>query len=409
MSRLYGRTAYGAGPYGRGAPSFPVNVPVQVWVWDKNNNFRCMFQSGSSPLASISFTHNERGCGAVSLSFAEAVSIQKDDRVKISLFNSDQYFYTGAIRNVPILGSTKKGYEYTGFGFNDYFQRLNTGSLNYASETIETIVVDVAENILAANSPVQFLVDNIDCPNITLDSVVANYSTIGELFDALIKIANSTGVEYMVGVDKDGFFFFRPRSSAVVAFLTVGTSGPYSIQSYEPEDSNEARTRIILLDKDGMYIDTLNSTEDNEIWEEKVTAPDISDADALLWAQGILAEKERTTRSASIQWKIEGYYPDVIVADGWMRILSAKPPAHQIMVAGTGFGAGMFGAGLFGGGPLSEWQIIDDTLAVKEIKYQISNKAATRSIELGAIPLRLEDSIVNVDRKLADLKISLGV
>jgi hypothetical protein len=409
MSGFYGLDVYGGGLYGRTSPVFPVNVPIQVWVWNKNNQFRNMFQAGASPLSGIAFSHSERGCGSFSLQFAEAVSIAKDDRIKIRLFNSDQYFYTGAVRKVPILGSTKRGFEYSGFGFNDYFQRILTGSLSYAADLIETIVIDVVENILVPVTPIAYSVDRIDCPAITITSLTANYSTVGELFDALLKIANSSGVEYMYGVDKDGYFFFRPRLDKVVQILTVGTSGKYSIQSYEPEDSNEARTRIVVLDKDGVYLDTLNSTEDNEIWEEKVTAPDVSNADAVLWAQGILAEKERTTRSASIEWKIEDNFPDVVVADGYIRVIGSTPPTQQITVAGTAFGAGLFGSGLFGGGPVSEWKILDDTLAIKEIKYTINGKKATRSIELGLIPARLEDAIVDVDRKLADLKISLGV
>jgi hypothetical protein len=409
VSSLYGRTPYGAGLYGGGYPPFKPNVPTQIWVWDKLLEFKAMYQLGCSPLVSISFSHGAKGCGSCSLSFAQEVDIAKDDRIKISLFNSDQYFYTGVIRNTPVHGSTKKGFEYQGFGYNDYFKRLNGGALSYAGDTIETIVLDLLNTKVLPNSPINYSLDKFQPPVITITSLESNYTQIDEVFDALLKIANSTGIEYNYGVDKDGDFFWLPRSEDTKVILTVGKRGRYSIQSYEPEDSNEARTKIILLDKDGVYISTLNSTEDNEVWEEKVTAPDISNADALLWAAGILAEKERTTRSASIDWKIESYYPDVLVADGYIRIMSTIPPKKQITVTGVNAGDGNAGDGYAGGGLAVQWTTLDDTLAIKEVKYKITGKSANRSIELGALPLRLEDQIVDVDKRLTELKISLGV
>jgi hypothetical protein len=409
MSRLYGRTPYGAGPYGRGASPLRTNIPIQIWVWDKLLNFKFMLQAGSCSLVSIDFSHGAKGCGQCSFDFATEVGIEKDDRIKIRLFNSDEYFYTGVIRTVPIEGSTKKGYTYSGYGYNDYFKRVNTLALSYVNKTIAYIAYDILTTKLTPYTPITYAVDKFQPPNITLAKLTANYNQVDSAFDALLNIANSTGIEYNYGVDKDGDFFFMPRSEVTKAILTVGKKGKYSIQSYEPEDSNEARTKIVVLDKAGVYLTTLTSGLGNDIWEEKATAPDISNADALLWGAGILAKKERTTRSASIEWKIEDYYPDVLIADGYIRIISNIPPKKQTTITGIAWGDGNWGDGLWGGGTAPEWSSIDDTLAIKEVKYSIKSGRAVRSIELGEMPLRLEDTIINVDKKLIDLEVSLGM
>jgi hypothetical protein len=409
MSGTFGRDFYGAGLYGRSSPSFPVNVPTQIHVWDVNLNFKAVYQVGSCALISMEFAHGVKGCQDFSLQFAESVDIAKNDRIKINLFNSSQYFYTGVVRTIPIPGSTKKGFEYSGFGFNDYFQRLNTGYLSYASKSIAYILMDVINNVLLLKSPILYSNDRINPPNITITSMVANYGQISDVFDALIKIANSTGTEYNCGVDKDGYFFFLPRSDETKVILTVGRSGKYGIQSYEPEDKNEARTKIILLDKNGTYISTLNSALNNETWEEKVSAPDISNSDALLWAAGILADKERTTRSASIEWLIESDFPEVVVADGYIRVISNIPPSKQVTVSGNNWGDGLWGDGLWGGGPSLQWTTIDDTLSIIQIKYKITGQKISRSIELGALPLRVENLVSDINQRITDLSINLGV
>jgi|GEM_PF-5524798 len=409
MSGTFGRDFYGAGLYGRSSPSFPVNVPTQIHVWDVNLNFKAVYQVGSCALISMEFAHGVKGCQDFSLQFAESVDIAKNDRIKINLFNSSQYFYTGVVRTIPIPGSTKKGFEYSGFGFNDYFQRLNTGYLSYASKSIAYILMDVINNVLLLKSPILYSNDRINPPNITITSMIANYGQVNDVFDALVKIANSTGTEYNCGVDKDGYIFFLPRSEDTKVILTVGRSGKYGIQSYEPEDKNEARTKIILLDKDGNYITTLNSTLPNETWEEKVAAPDISNADALLWGMGILADKERTTRSASIEWLIENIDPEVLVADGFIRVISNIPPIKQTTISGVCAGDGLAGDGLAGGMVAPGWITLDDTLAIKQVKYKVNGKKVARSIELGALPLRVENFVNDINQKLTDLKINLGV
>jgi hypothetical protein len=412
MGALYGRGTYGSGLYGRGLAAGVNNIagfaPTQVWIWDKNNNFKEMYQAGSSDLVSIEFAHGVKGCGAFTLQFSTSADIVQADRIKIRLFNSDQYFYTGVVRSVPEPGSTKNGFQYTGLGYNDYFGRLNTGAKSYANKTIAYIAYDLLSTKFLGTTPVLYDAARFSPPVITLTSLIANYCSVNDVFDALVKIANSTGIEYNVGVDKDSYFFFRPRDTEIAEILTVGTKGKWSIQSYEPESSNDPRTSLVILDKDGVYLTTINSLLNNDVFVDKVTAPDVDAATAILWGQGQLAAMERTTLSATVEWPIESYYPDVLVADGFIRVICTIPPKKQITVAGTAWGDGNWGDGLWGS-VAPQWTNRDDTLTVNEVKYKLDGKKASRTIALGALPLRLEDSIVDIDKKLTSLEVSLGM
>ena len=66
MGALYGRGTYGSGLYGRGYAA-GVNyvaglAPSQIWVYDKNNNFKELYQAGSSDLLSIEVAQGVKGC-----------------------------------------------------------------------------------------------------------------------------------------------------------------------------------------------------------------------------------------------------------------------------------------------------------------------------------------------------------
>jgi hypothetical protein len=413
MGALYGRGNYSSGLYGRGYAA-GVNyitglAPTQVWVWDKNMNFKCMYQAGSCDLASIEFTHGVKGCGDFTLQFSTSTDIVQADRIKIRLFNSDQWFYTGVIRSIPEVGSTKKGFEYSGLGYNDYFSRINSGSQSYSNKSLAYIAYDLLNSKLIGTTPILYDAAKMNPPNITLTSLKANYCSVNDVFDALVKIANSTGIEYNIGVDKDSYFFFRPRDPGIAEILTVGTKGKWSIQAYEPESSQDPRTNLIVLDKDGNYLTTVNSLLNNDVYYDKMTAPDIDSATAILWGQGQLAQMERTTLSATVEWPIESYYPDVLIADGFIRVICTIPPKTQITVSGTAWGDGNWGDGLWGGGVAPQWTNRDDTLTVNEVKYKLDSKKAIRTIALGSTPPRLEDVITDIDKKLTSLEVSLGM
>jgi hypothetical protein len=409
MSYAFGSRRYGEGVYGGAAANeFTPCIPVQVWVWTRTGTFKGMYQSGASPLVSIDFTHTERGCGDFTLEFAEVVDIAKSDTIKIKVFDVVEYLFCGVVRSIPILGSTKNSFIYSGFGYNDYLKRLNAGALNYASKTVGYIVGNIVSTIVSARSSIIYNAGKIYDPGITITTFRTNYSSVLDALDALLKIANSTGNEYLYGVDKEGDFFFRPRYSGIIATLVPGRLGNYGIPAYEPEDSSEEITKLFVLKKSGAYWTTLSSTAGNDVYEDKVTGPDIADADLTLWATGILKDKERTIRSASIEWPLFIGSP-LVLADGWIRIVSTVPPPSQITALGTAFGDSTFGDGYFGGSDYPTYYNIDDTLAIKQIRYSINSQGANRSIDLGAIPLRLENAIVDVNKKTTDLQISLGM
>jgi hypothetical protein len=411
MSGEYGSGYYGSGNYG-GKPIAPyrVGVPILVDIFDSLGTYKQAYMAGHCDLISCDFSHDESGCREFKLLFGSVKNINKNDIIKIKIFSSDRYFFTGVCRIIPITGSTKYKYEYSGQGLNSYFQRLNTcASLSYTNKSVNYIVGNLLDTLIVPNTQIKKNLSKIDALSTVVSSATFHYCQISDCLDALKKIANSDGNDYLIGVDETGEFFFRARDTAVKVTLNVGTRGKYTIPNYEPSDEYEARTKYYVLKKDGTYWTTLTSSiAGNDIYEEKLTAPDLADADLTNWGTGLLKENERNQRTAQIKWKIEDYYPDVLVADGWIRIFTAIPPKRQQVIVLSAAGDGNAGDGL-AGGQASQWTTVDDTLRIVEVSYTISNTSAFRNITLGALYPRLEQEIVNVRKKLIDLTISLGV
>lgn len=408
MSYAYGSRDYGYGFYG-GRTDHPVDFyrAALVEVYDPTGALKSIFQTGSSSLISMSFTHDEAGCRDFSLSFSGYVNIGKKDTVRIRLFDSDDYFFRGVVRSIPIDGSTKLEFNYSGFGLVDYLSRITTDDQDYTGDTVEDIVNDLLDTVITVKTPItknplKLVFDS----TITVTEIVMHYETVMDGLKTIRDIANSDGSDYVYGVDADGEFFFRPRDTVLKASLVVGKRGRMAIPAYEPQDSFEAKSALIVLKKDGTYYATYTSTEDIDIYEEKLTAPDINDADLDNWAEGQLLIKEVETRQATVQWEVERVLPTRLFADGWLRIVSQIPP-DNLNVGTSLFGTGTFGSGIFGGVQY-DGKLIDDTLKIKEVAYEISGAGASRKIQLGAIPVRLDRDMIEIHKDVKSLRTSLG-
>lgn len=408
MSFNYGSRNYGQGIYGGFDNAYALSaIPAIIELYDNSGAYKNTFQTGVGDFLGCEFTLEESGPKDFVLYFAKSVDIDRTDLIKIKLFNSDDYFFMGVVRKVPIDGSTKAEYNYSGFGLTDYFVRINTESQSYAAQTIEEIIIDLLDNIIIPKTPIVKNTAKINVPNITLTTFDINYTQLPEVLTALKKIAASDGNQYIIGVDEVGEFFFKPRDTETKATLVVGKDGRYGIDSYEPSDKYNAHTKYFVLDKDGGYITTITSTEDNDIFEQKITAPDVDNTTAEKWAEGILTEKEVITRSASIVWKIEEQDPLFLKANGRIRIISNIPPESAAAPSSNPWGSGTWGSGLWGGGQYTG-KDIDDILRVMRVKYILTGSQSIRQIQLGALPIKLDSEIQKVNQDLLELRISLG-
>lgn len=404
----YGAGIYNGGPYGGGKPPFVTSdIPVLIEHFDNTLGYLGAFQTGVGDFIGTEFTVDESGSRDFTLFFGASQVIKKTDIIKIKLFGADDYFFTGVVRDTPISGSTKSEYNYSGFGLNDYLFRINGENQSFLSKTIAEILNSLVDNIIVPKTPIKKNTAKIKPPAITIGSFTANYTQFPEVLDTLINIANSSGDIYSSGVDETGEFFFLPLSTEIKKVLVVGAEGENGISEYEPQDEFEARTKLFILDDNGNLITTLSSTEDNDIWEEKVLAPQLDNADAAKWAQGILAEKEINRRRASLRWKIEERDPQVLLANGAIRIISTIPPISTVPPSPNPFGSGTFGSGLFGGGQIG-WEETDDELLIKEVKYVLNGSESIRNIELGAIPVRLDDEVKKIRKNIQNLEINIG-
>jgi hypothetical protein len=407
----YGEDKYGKNLYGGGvvlAPYLTPTVPVAIEIFDSLGTRKSFYQTGSSDLLSTEFSLAETGCKDFRLQFASIKNIDKNDKVKIKVFTSDLYFFSGVVREVPIEGSSENKYEYSGFGMNDYFQRLLTGNKNYLNKTVNYIVYDLLTTVILPNTLITVNASKIDALLTVVTDCTMYFVTIADALKDLQRIASSDGNDYLVGVDEANEFFFRARSQEVKATLHVGKRGRYGIPSYEPKDDYEAKTKLHVIRDDGTYYGAVTSTEGNDIFEDKIQAPaGLSDADIANWALGILKDNEVNQRSASVNWKIEIYYPDLLKADGYLRIVSNSQQRRGEDIVPSGAGDGNAGDGLAGGEGYTGY-IIDDTLKIIDVKYSITPGSANRNITLGARPAMLESQILDVRKKLVELTINLG-
>jgi len=408
MPYNYGSRKYSEGVYGGyDTPYVPTAAAVIVEAYDSLGTRKGTFQSGVGGFIGCEFSHDENGCRDFILFFASFQDLEKKDQIKIKLFNSIDYFFTGVIREVPIEGSTKQEYNYSGYGFNDYLHRISAESQTYAAQSIEDIIIDLLDSIITAKTPVVKNLAKIDIPSITIDLNI-NYTQMIEVLDTLKEIAASDGNYYVFGVDQEGEFFFRPRSQDLKCTLIVGKKGRYGIPGYEPTEDNEPKTIYYVLDKDGNYITTINTgVIGNDIFEEKITAPDIDAVTIPLWAAGRMRAQEISNKRATIQWRINNIDPLPLFADGNVRIISNIPPTASTQSVDL-FGDGLFGSGLFGGESYTGYDS-DDTMEVKQIKYSINADQALRQIEIGNLPASLDASIIKINKELVDLKTSLSL
>lgn len=406
MSYNYGSRLYGQGYYGGTSEyRYLPNKSLSIEIYDNTGAKKGTYQLGCGYLLGCKFRHNKSGCVDFVIDFSKIVNIDKKDIIKIKLFNSLEYFFSGIVRKIPIKGNTENQFQYSGYGLNDYLIRLNAQSLSFANKTIYYILDYLLDNIITANTIISRNDIKLNPPDITLTSFEINYSNVNDVLKTLLDIASSEGI-YYCGVDKDGDFFFLPESEETKKTLIVGAKGINGIDAYNPQDINEPRTKYFVLDKDGVYVTTVNTNEDNDIYEEKLVSPDIDNTSIENWAEGIMATNEQLIRNASINWKIEEIDPLCLVADGYLRIIS-NTPATDLIITQSNYGEGDYGAGPYGGEQYDAYKL-DDTLRIMEVNYSIDTNGANREIQLGSLPVRLDEEFYSIKKDLTDLRISLG-
>lgn len=405
----FGSRKYGYGIYGGHDTPYHGNaVPVYIEQYDNTLARKGTFQIGVGGFYNCDFSLDENGCRDFTLSFTKRKNFAVGDLIKIKIFSSIDYFFTGVIRSTPIEGSTKIDYTYTGYGLNDYLHRISAGSQSLGGNTISSILNTLLTTIITVKTPIANNPAKISLPAIIPTTFNTNYNQMIDALDAIKKIANSSGDYYVFGVDSEGDFFFKPKQTDTKATLVVGKKGIYGIPEYNPTDDYIPKTKYYVLDKNGAYVTTVNTTvTDNDVYEEKLTAPDIDNTSLALWAAGIMLENEIGNRRAAIEWNIEPIDPLRLVADGSIRIISNVPPTTITTPTPNPYGSGTYGSGLYGGGQYTGFNL-DDTLTVKQVKYEIGESKATRSIDLGNMPVKLDDTMIKIQKELTDLKISLG-
>lgn len=407
MGTTYGAGVYGSNTYGGGDNALNKVVGAVIEIFDFTGAFKTFYQMGAGPFLGLEFVLNESGPNQILLFFSEIANIEKRDQVKVKIFDNQDYFFTGVVRDIPIEGSTNTSYSYQGFGFVDYFSRTIVENRSYSTTTVRAIVEDILDNELVVKTPITKNTDKIADLTVPVSSASFFYTTVKEAMETMQNIANSDGNDYIVGVDEDGDFFFLPRETDIKVTLTTGRLGKYSIPQYNPDDTEEAKSKLFVVRSDGTFYKSFSSTENIDIFETKLGAPDISDTDIDKWAEGQLSILEKENRKASIVWEIERQSPIKLVGNGAIGIVSNIPPTVGVVSEESLYGEGLYGSGLYGG-PGYTGQDLSDELLIKEIRYIINGNRASREIQLGAFPVELDREILAVNKKIDDLKTNIG-
>ena len=379
-----------------------------VDVYRPDGRKKAIYQLGSGNFLGLEFSIEESGPNDFNLYFANYANIDPKDIIKVKVFDSTEYFFTGVVRRVPIKGSSNIDFTYGGFGLVDYLHRIITGPLTYTSETITDIIEDLLDTVIVPKTPIVKNMTKVETVTTSIASITFDYIPVGDALKQLKEIAASDGNQYLIGVDSDGEFFFKSRDATVLKTLVVGKNSENGIPEYNPQDESEAKTKYFIKDKDGDYIGEVSSSLENDIFEQTLTAPDIDSSDIIAWATGILTESETNTRKASIEWYIGQDNPYFLIADCMLRIISEIPATDTISdIIIFPFGSGLFGSGLFGGGQ-TDAIVLDDTLRVLSVKYIINGNEAKRYIQLGLAEPTLELGVLKIRNDISDLRVSLG-
>ena len=384
------------------------NAPALLEVYTQSGSLKSAYQIGSGVLLGVTFMIGQSGPESFTLKFSDYAEIENNNLIKIRVFGGTDYFFTGVVRNVPIEGSTDEDFTYTGFGLSEYFGRISTESKTYTGQTVEYIIEDLLDDVIVPKTPIEKDVSLIDSTGVTVNDITFDYIQMSEALKQLKELAQASGIQYITGVNQEGKFFFLQRDETVIKTLVVGKNSETGIPYYNPSDENEARTKYFIKKSDGTFYGTVQSIEDNDIYEETLTAPEIDDDDLISWATGILTESEINTRKATIEWQIETENPTVLIGDGRLRIISNRPARNISTIAPSFYGQGYYGQGLYGG-EQPDSVLLDDTLRILSVEYIINDSMAKRNIQLGLANPSLLTSILQIRSELKGLKISLGV
>jgi hypothetical protein len=96
-----------------------------------------------------------------------------------------------------------------------------------------------------------------------------------------------------------------------------------------------------------------------------------------------------------------------LFADGNLRVISNIPSPQSEAGSSSLYGAGTYGSGIYGGEQY-QGKDIDDTLKIKDIIYTVNSNTAQRTIQLGGFAVQLDRQIVDVNKNIEALRVSLG-
>jgi hypothetical protein len=302
----------------------------QILVYDRDDEIVHQFSSyqGECIVERFRFEMVETGCGSFALTFNEfptSPSIDYKFRVEIYLFGERSPRYAGHVLERPKEGMTDNKYEFRGHGL--YYQ-LETCRVNTSYEVTEigTIVRDIMINWVQPFTDIRYIGTQVITPlwlatELNFDRVSAKTA----LTDCAEYATN-----YVIGVDADRGFYFKPLSTDVTIDATKWID-QHSDELKEEEDISDIINELDVLSgeldteaEEGAtnYALTVRDLPSQALygirWEKQTIPSALSLFDAIRWGNYWLSSKVGPVERARIR-NVELFNSDRIEAFGYMR------------------------------------------------------------------------------------------
>jgi len=309
----WGRTRWGRRRWGGviaiggdvpgGAAGFPFPLQPGGWkieIFDAEGikEWETGSDVGDSYLNQLQFSLEDIGCGAFSATFLRPIPLPNltNRRLDIKLFGMDVPCYSGHIDTEPQDGSTEDTYKISGYGYFDKLDLCYVESGDWAAQTVNYIVDEIARLTVEPKTDIVYNADKITGGDYVVNSFALVRVKAKKALTDLAEIQQNM----VFGVDERRELFFKPKDTTVNpnAVFWVGKH----VSSFVPTvDNSKIRNKLYVYngkrqDDKSNFVGTVQDDAsiaalNGEIREDEVTLPTtLDDNDALRWANYRLSQ-----------------------------------------------------------------------------------------------------------------------
>lgn len=197
-----------------------------------------------SSLQSIDFKYGEKGTAdfSVLLNRYPDFEVTPFSLMKIKLYDTPYYWYTGEVRYPPEFGTQRDYYEFRGNSLAQHLDNLRADTDYAGTLDIGEVAKDLIINWVTPYCPITYNPSKVTTTtgNALVADIELGKFPLSKVFDTLATMA---GAEW--GVDGDGDLYFQSIDTTVKRTIFVG----YGIESFEPSRNYDAVKNAIIVQR----------------------------------------------------------------------------------------------------------------------------------------------------------------